>query len=175
MPAPARRHPRWFTPALIGGILVATAGLGTIATLSSGSEAEQVAVGGRSLVIPASHVTSLAREPHLFVRIKPPDKPFDIVHDSRGTGRHDRTGVPHIFSVNDAAQHDVWYARDERTLVVCRRASSPVGGCGTWLTYGGARWSILFPESRIREADRFVREATTILRTYDRASGRLIL
>lgn len=175
MPAPTRRHPRWFVPALIGGILIATAVLGTIATLTSGPQVEQVVIGQRSFVIPASHVTSLSREPHLFIRISPPDKPFDIVHDSRGTGRHDRAGVPHIFSVNDHEQHDVGYARDERTLVVCRRASSPIGGCGTWLKYGDGKWSILFPESRIGEADRFMREATIILRAYDRGSRHLIL
>jgi hypothetical protein len=146
---------------------VAVAALAGFGALLYDPPLQTLTVGQRSFVIPPADVSSRRRGPHLFIRVRPSGKPFELVHDSRLADARDETGVPHIFSVNDQGQHDVLYARDERSIVVCRRASSPAGGCGTWISYGGATWSILFPESRIGDADRFAREGVALLRKYD--------
>ena len=169
-----RDQPRWFVPVLFGGMLIAVAVLAGLGALLYDPAHETLKVGDRTFVIPPSEISSLTRDPHLFVRIRLPDRPFEIAHDARAASRRDRTGVPHIFSVNDHGEHDVWYARDGRSLVACRRATTPIGGCGTWVSYGGVTWSILFPESRIGEADSFAREAVDRLNRYDTSSRRLL-
>jgi hypothetical protein len=151
-------------------MFVAVAALAALAASFYEPPGEAVTIGTRSYVIPPGEVSSLTLEPYVFVRIRPDERGFEIVHDSRASGRHDRTGVPHVFSVNDRDGNDLRYARDKRTTIVCRRA----GGCGTWISQGGADWSILFPESRIGEADSFVREAMALLRKYDTRSSRLV-
>ena len=162
-----KNPPRWFVPTLLAGMLLAVAALVGTAALLYQPDHRVIAIGDRSYLIPPAEVSSFTRDPHLFIRIRPSDRPFEIVHDGRGKGRRDRTGVPHIFSVNDQGQDGVWYGRDERSMVVCRRASSPAAGCGTWINYGGATWSILLPESRIDDADSFARQATALLKKYD--------
>ena len=169
-----RDPPRWFKPVLFGGMLLVVVVLGMIAVLTVEADDDPLIVGERTFIVPPEHIISISREPPLFVRIKLPDRPFEIIHDARSDGLRDQTGVPHIFSINDQPGHDVWYGRDERTLFVCRRASSPFGGCGTWIRYGGAQWSVLFPESRVEDADRFAREAAVALRRYGSGSSRLI-
>ncbi|HEX6374638.1 MAG TPA: hypothetical protein VFZ91_02850 [Allosphingosinicella sp.] len=174
MAAPRRNPPRWFAPSIFAGLFLAVAALAGLGALLYEPDDEAVGIGDRTYVIPPADISSFTRDPHLFLRIKRADQPFEIVHDARGAGQRDRTGVPHIFSVNDQGHHDVWYARDERSTVVCRRAGSPVGGCGTWISYGGATWSILFPESRIGDADGFARQGTALLRKYDTRSSRIV-
>lgn len=167
MAATRRNPPRWFVPALFAGMLLAVAGLVGLGAALYRPVHRAIVIGERTYVVPPAEISSYAREPHLFIRIRPSGQPFEIVHDGRGAGRRDRTGVPHIFSVNDHGQDDVRYERDERSTIVCRRASSPAGGCGTWISYGGVTWSILLPESRIGEADGFARRATALLKKYD--------
>lgn len=170
MAPPRRDPPRWFAPSIFGGMFLAAAALAAVGALLYEPTDHTVDIGGRTYVIPPDDVSSLTLDPHLFIRIRRAGQPFEIVHDARGTGRRDRTGVPHIFSVNDQGQHGVWYARDERSTVVCRRASGSDGGCGTWISYGGVTWSILFPESLIEEADSFARRGTALLKKYDTKS-----
>lgn len=174
MAEPRRSPPRWFVPGLFGIMFLAVAALAGLGALLYDPPHETVTIGERTFVIPPDDVSTLTRDPHLFVRIRVTDRPFEMVHDARAAGRHDRTGVPHIFSVNDRGEHDLRYGRDGRSLVVCKRASSPAGGCGTWINYGGAVWSILFPESRRGDADEFAREAAALLRKYDTRTNRLV-
>lgn len=167
MTAPNREPRPWFVAALCAAMLVAAAAF--LWALQPGEPPADpaFAVGQRSYLIPPSQIISAMRDPHVFIRIAPPGRPFEIVHDGRAAGRRDPTGVPHIFSINDQGAHDVRYSRHGRWLVACRRASSPAGGCGTWMSYGGADWSVLFPESRAVETDSFVREARARLRSFE--------
>ncbi|TFI60094.1 hypothetical protein E2493_02280 [Sphingomonas parva] len=167
-----RDPPRWFGPGLLAGMFAAAAALAGAGVLLHRPDDQAVAVAGRTYVVPPGELSAHTRDPHLFVRIRPVDRPFEIVHDARATGRRDRTGVPHIFSVNDHAGHDVTYGRDGRSLVLCRRATGPAGGCGTWVEHGGATWSVLFPEVHRDRADALAREATALLRRYDTRAGR---
>ena len=174
MAAPRKDPPRWFVPVLFGAMLLAIAGLAGLGALLYDPPQGPITIGERTYVIPPEAVSSLTRHPQPFIRIRPPGKAFEIVHDARANGRRDRTGVPHIFSVNDHGHHDVRYGRDGRSLVLCRRAGSSAGGCGTWINHGGAIWSVLFPETRHGDADEFAREATALLRKYDTRSSRIM-
>ena len=173
MTAPQSEPPRWFKPAVFGAMLATIVVVAAIAAELGHDRAKPVAAGERAFAIPAGHLSAVSHEEPLFVRVKPPGRAYEIVHDARAAGRHDRAGVPHIFSVNDGDGHDVRYRRVGRTLVACRRASAPIGGCGTWIDYGGATWAVLFPESRIGEAERFAREVPALLRSYDTRPLRL--
>lgn len=174
MAVPRKDPPRWFVPALFGAMLLAVAALAGLGALLYDPPQDPITIGERTYVVPAAARSSIVRDPQLFIRIRPPGKAFEIVHDARVIGRRDRTGVPHIFSINDHDQHDVRYGRDGGSLVLCRRATSPAGGCGTWISYGGAIWSVLFPETRHEDAEEFAREATALLRKYDTRSSRII-
>lgn len=159
--------PRWFGPTLFGAMLLAVAGLTGLVAWLYVSPNETVKVGTRTFVIPPSALAELTPDPVQLVRIRPPGKAFEIVHDGRAVGRRDRTGVPHIFSINDGEAPDVRYGRKGRYLVLCRRSTSADGACGTWIDHGGAYWSVLFPEGRRSEAETFAREAALLLRKYD--------
>jgi hypothetical protein len=148
-------------------MLAGVAALAGLGGLLHDRSLHSMEIGGRHYVFPPETVSSSTAGPPVFVRLRPGGGAFEIVHDGRLSGKHDRAGVPHIFSVNDHGGHDLVYARSNRSIVVCRRASSPTGGCGTWVQYGGVTWSVLFPESRAGEADEFARQAAAELRTYD--------
>lgn len=166
--------PRWFAPALFGAMLLAVAGLTALVAWLYDPPNAAVRIGARAYVVPPSALSSLTPGPPAFVRIRPPGKAFEIVHDARAAGRRDPAGMPHIFSVNDNGPHEIRYDRKGRYLIACRRAGAPFGGCGTWIDHDGTTWSVLFPESRIADAEKFAREATLLLRKYDtRPSGLL--
>lgn len=162
-----KETPLWFAPAVWGAMFVAVVAISILATFLYEPQHERVSVGSRTFVIPPEDLSSFTRDPNLFIRIKRAGKPYEIVHDARAAGRRDRAGVPHIFSVNDRGDHDLGYSRDGRSLVVCRRASSPAGGCGTWISYGGALWSVLLPEAHRGDADRLAQDSAELLRRYD--------
>lgn len=164
--------PRWFIPAVFAGMALSAAGIGGAVALLHEPPDGTVSIGERTYVIPPDAVSSLDRDSDLSIRVRPAGEAFEIVHDAVAKGRRDAAGVPHIFSVNDGGQHDVWYAKKERSIVVCRPAPGSADVCGTWISYGGATWSVLFPEARIRDADRFARRARALLERYDtRAIG----
>lgn len=164
---PQARPPRWFIPAIIVGGLVALAGLVAMGYYLYDPPNEPIAIGERSYLIPPSDLAAYRQGPPMFVRVRPSGEPFDIVHDGRLEAQSDGKGLPFIFSVNDRPSSDVTYSRHGRSVVLCRRASSPSGGCGTWVSYGGRTWAILFPEARASDADQFVTRATALLRRYD--------
>ena len=169
-----RNPPRWFAPALFGGMVVAVAVMAGLGALLYDPLPGKVTIGARTYAFPEEHLSSAAGEPGSFVRIMPPGKAFEIVHNAAAAGMRDRTGVPHIFSINDRQQPDLSYHRVGHSLVLCRRASSPAAGCGTWIEYGGAVWSVLFPAALSNQADGFAREARAALRGYDVNSSRLL-
>lgn len=179
MIAQTRSPPRWFAPSLFAGMLLAAAALAALLTTLYERPDPALEIGDRTYAIPPAEISALTADP-IFVRIARADRPFEIVHDSRAAGRRDRTGMPHIFSVNDqtndetGADGEIWYARDRRSTLACRRTGSAPGACGTWIAYGGVNWSVLFPESRIKEADGFARQATALLRKYDTRSSRIV-
>lgn len=175
MGTPSNDPPWWFRPAVFGTIILAVAALWALVARDGGSAAEPIEISGSSFLIPPAHHTAKGDEGALFVRIKPPGKLYEIVHDARSEGRHDRAGLPVIFSVNDHGEHDVRYVRIRRALVACRRASAPAAGCGTWIDYRGTVWSVLFPEAHIEDAERIARDASAVLGGYDARSRRLVI
>ncbi len=131
-----------------------------------GQGAEVMSVSDQRYSFPSHHISSLTRKPHTFVRLKPPEKQFSLVYDSRAVGAQSGPGVPRIFSVNDEGQTGVEYHNSGRLLVVCRKAVHPKGGCGTVIDHGKAQWAVLFPIDRIREAEAIVGEARAQLNAY---------
>lgn len=124
-------------------------------------------VGDRIYKIPPSHIRSQSDHPHRFIRIKHPETPFELVYDSRSEHERDERGHPRIFGVNDEKAPDIDYYRTSKRVVVCRRAANPKGGCGTKVNYGGANWSIIYPDSRIGETERLASQAASLLKQYD--------
>lgn len=173
--APTRKAPPlWFRGALVAGAFIAALAIAAMFVLTYEREHEPLRIGNRTFVIPPEQIVSARGEPDLFVRIRPPGKPFEIIYDQQSSGARDRLGVPRIFSINDQSGADTYYSRDQRTLAVCRRGSTPSAGCGTWINYAGVKWSVLFPDSHVRDADRITREASAILRRYDSRATRLM-
>lgn len=172
MRRPARNDPpRWFRRALPLALIAAGVALAALIGLrSAGPEEERLRIGGRSLVVPAGDVTALVRRPHLFVRITTPDIPYDLVYDSRLQGRVDRRGVPLIFSINDEAQPEALVHPSAPRAILCRRASAPAAGCGTWLRHGAATWFVLFSESQLPQSSAIAASAIARLAAYDRGA-----
>lgn len=130
------------------------------------AELETLNVEGRAYAVPSGHISSLTREPHVFLRVKPPETRFSLVYDSRAVGAQSGPGVPRIFSVNDEGQTGVEYHQRGESLVVCRKAVHPNGGCGTMVDHDGAQWAVLFPLERLPEAEKLAREAVAMLDEY---------
>ena len=137
------------------------------ATATEPIQLERFSVGGRQFAVPSAHVHSMNREPHGFVRIKHPEARFELVYDSRLEGAWDEQGIYRIFSVNDGGAPAVEYHQKAGTLVVCRRAPSPRGGCGTKLRYGDGDWTVLFPYALLEEADEMLPRAFAVLNEYE--------
>lgn len=131
---------------------------------------ERLTAGSRTYAIPSRHISTVTREPHTFVRVKHPDRPYDLIYDSRSQGVTDRRGAPVIFSINDGQSPGIDYYRSGVGVVTCRRAVNPRGGCGLKLRHGENEWSLIFPESRLGEAEQFARDASSLLQRYDMSS-----
>lgn len=131
---------------------------------------ERLTAGERTYGIPSDHISTLTREPHTFVRIKHPERPYDLVFDSRTQGATDARGAPVIFSINDGKSPGIQYFRSGVGIVTCRRAVNPRGGCGIKLSHGRNEWSLIFPEKRVGEAESFVRDAAALLDRYQAAA-----
>ena len=92
-----------------------------------GETEERLTVGGTLYAIPSAHVSTVTRSPHVFVRVKHPERPYDLVFDSRTQGATDPNGAPVIFSINDGQSPGVHYHRSAAGTVICRRAVNPRG------------------------------------------------
>ena len=149
-----------------------SAAIASLAVLSAatacGAPETSVSVGERTYLVPPGHIVSQTMDPHTFIRIKHPDAPFELIYDSRSEHKRDEQGRPLIFGLNDENVPDIHYYRTIDRVVVCRRAVHPNGGCGTKVNYGGANWSIVYPDGRLEETETLVRHASTLLKEYDR-------
>lgn len=142
-----------------------------MSVVSCGSETEErLTTGDRTYLIPSQHISTVTREPHIFVRIKHPERQYDLIYDSRSQGRTDPQGAPVVFSINDGQSPGLVYFRSRAGMIVCRRAANPRGGCGLKLTHGKNEWSLVFPENLLNESAQFVRDASAQLQRYDKAS-----
>ena len=130
------------------------------------SAAEVFVLDGKTYSVPSAHVTSSNREGYTFVRIKNPDKPYELVYDNRAQGAEHGPGVPKLFSVNDEDQAGVDYHRGSNGTIVCRKAVAPEGGCGVRLKHRGTEWTILFPVARLGEASTLEPDALALLDRY---------
>lgn len=125
-------------------------------------------IDGAVYAVPESHVQSRADAPFRFVRIKPPDRPFELVFDSRSLKRTDRNGWPVIFSLNDGTAPNIDYAESEGLRIVCTRAPAPGGGCGFKLSDHRTEWTVLFPQIHLPAAGRIQEDAASQLQAYRR-------
>lgn len=119
-----------------------------------GEQPVRFRIADETYSVPSRQILSIKREPPGFVRIKDPDSPVELVFDARLQGRTDEAGVPLLFSINDGNYPRVsrWKTK-EGALIVCREAAArPRGGCGTPVRYGGATWSVIFPERSLGQA-----------------------
>ena len=137
------------------------------AASACGAPEPTVSVGERTYLVPPDQIVSRTEDPHTFIRIKHPEAPFELIYDSRSEHKRDEQGRPLIFGLNDENVPDIHYYRTTDRVVVCRRAVHPNGGCGTKVNYGGANWSILYPDSLLGETETLVRQAATLLKEYD--------
>lgn len=136
--------------------------------VSCGQETEErLTTGSRAYAIPSEHIGTVTREPHTFVRIKHPERPFELVYDSRSQGVPDARGAPTIFSINDGSSQGIDYHRSEVGIITCRRAASPGGGCGVKLKHGESEWSVLFGRSLLGKADQIAVDAVALLDHYE--------
>ena len=143
--------------------LIAMSVLGTACEKRS---VETFTVDGRTYSVPSRHLSSSSREPHVFLRIKHPEKPYDLVYDDRTPGAQLGPGVPRLFSINDEDQTGVEYRDLPDGTLVCRKAVHPKGGCGLRFQHHGVEWILLFPIGRAGEAALFKRDATALLDDY---------
>lgn len=119
----------------------------------SGIGHERFEAGPSTYMFPADTVASVQREPHRFVRVRPPDATFDLVWDSRLEGRTDARGLPAVFRMSEAPATLLGYVQTPAGIAGCRPGIAPaVRECGLSLPHGGTRWSLLLPESRLGEA-----------------------
>lgn len=160
---PARKEA--FLALRLAGAAAAFCGL---AGCQEGTEGELI-IGGEAYRFPAEHVTSIATEPHQFVRLSPPQMKFDLVYDSRLDRLPPRRA---IYSISDGPYPTVRSYGGSAGLVLCRRASHPNGGCGLSVEIGGGRWSVLFPETRLAEAAAIRDQAVRMLEVYRAAPDR---
>ncbi|HUE79326.1 MAG TPA: hypothetical protein VMN38_06810 [Sphingomicrobium sp.] len=123
-------------------------------------------IGSATYRVPESHIQSVNAEPHQFVRISPPDEPFDLVYDSRTKLQRDDRGWPVIFSINDRTGSNVSRYTAHDLKILCLRAVNPRGGCAMVLRVGDAEWSVLFPESQLQSARLIRQDAIDALDGY---------
>ena len=126
-----------------------------------------VTLSGVKYAVPEAHITSKSSKPHQFVRIKPPETSFELIYDSRTTGRSDQRGWPMIFSLNDERAPDVDRYSNEHLQVVCRKAVNPQGGCGLRVSHRGAEWGVLFPGDHLNSAGVIRQRALDTLARYE--------
>lgn len=124
-------------------------------------------VGDRVYRVPDSHIRSLTEEPHQFVRIKSPERSFELVYDSRTQDRDDPIGWPVLFSLNDAGAPNIKRHASRGLKVVCRQAVNPRGGCGFRISHRGADWAVLFPTAQLGQAHSISDRAEAALREYE--------
>jgi len=141
--------------------------LTTLAFVGCSNTASQVfAIDGQRYSVPAAHLLSGSREPHLFMRIRHPDRAYDLVLDERLQVAQNGPGVPRLFSINDGDAAGVEYYGRPTGTVVCRKAVPPNGGCGLRLVHSGVHWTVLFPVARLSEAETIQQDAARLLDSY---------
>ena len=125
-----------------------------------------ISLGDATYRVPDAHILSVSREPHQFVRIKPPERTFELVYDSRTAAQTDRFGWPVIFSLNDERAPNIDRHGGD-LMVVCREAVNPRGGCGLKVTHRGAEWTVLFPRAQFAAAHVIRQRALAVLADYE--------
>jgi hypothetical protein len=119
-----------------------------------------------SYLFPGAHVRSAIDEDHRFVRIKHPERSFELIYDSRIAGKTDVENWPQIFSLNDEGKPNVDRHAVGELKMVCRRAVHPRGGCGIEVRHRGTVWNAVFPRKDKMEAQTIKREALALLDSY---------
>lgn len=121
---------------------------------AEGERATSLRIGDAVYRIPQKHILSLTEQPHQFVRIKDPERNFELVYDSRTEDKEDALGWPVLFSLNDAGAPKIERHSSGDLKVVCRRAVNPRGGCGVRISHEGADWTVLFPRAHFEALGR---------------------
>ncbi len=148
----------------IGAIILT----GLLAACAESRQNVSLITDGESYAVPTPHVKSHTSAPHRFMRIKAPDRNFELTYDDRLLQRTAPNGWPVIFSLNDGAAPNLAYLERDGHKIVCRRASAPKGGCGFRLDHRGTEWSVLFPIDRLSAFDEVRTNATAQLDSYRR-------
>lgn len=134
---------------------------------TGGDRATSLKIGDAVYRVPAKHILSLTEEPHQFVRIKDPQRSFELVYDSRTQGKEDPRGWPVLFSLNDGQAPQIERHSSRDLKVVCRRAVNPRGGCGVRISHEGADWTVLFPRAHFERAQAVRDQALEDLEAYE--------
>ncbi|MGI8704595.1 MAG: hypothetical protein ACR2JJ_02145 [Sphingomicrobium sp.] len=134
---------------------------------AGGERTASLKIGEAVYWIPHKHILSLTGEPHQFVRVKDPERRFELVYDSRTQGKDDARGWPVLFSLNDGRAPQIERHSNKDLEVVCRRAVNPRGGCGVRISHQGADWAVLFPRAHFGAAQAIRDQALEDLKAYE--------
>ena len=145
----------------------------TLLGCAGGEPTRSLKVGDALYRVPVAQITSLTEEPHQFVRIKPPDRNFELIYDSRTAVKTDRFGWPVIFSLNDERAPGIHRHARGNLMVVCRQAVHPNAGCGVKVAHRGAEWSVLFADAHLEEALVIRHRALAALTAYEASFDRM--
>ena len=138
-----------------------------LASCADAARDSPLVIDGIAYSVPVTHAQSRAGTPPLqFIRIRPPDRPFELIHDHRTAKKVATNGWPVIFSLNDGTAPTVEHAESDGLKIVCVRAPAPAGGCGFRLSDRGAEWTVLFPQMHLASAGRIRDEAAAQLQAY---------
>lgn len=166
---PTRGERQIGRPSLSGGAFrpaqLAVLSLATLAACEA-SPPEQYQVGSTRYSIPADHLSAGRTEPEVFIRIRAPERGYELVFDQRTSGKFDDRGNPVVFSISDSAGQQLRYLRSDAGTIVRRGGANPYAGCGTSMEVPGATWSLLIPSGRLPEARRIAKQARADLRSY---------
>ena len=126
----------------------------------------EIQVANTVYQLPKSHLLSNLTTPRRFVRISTPERPFDLVHDSRNEGKFHRNGTPVLFSVSEHPALPTERHSVDGIAVMCRVAASPIDGCAFQLPHGEVSWTVLLPKTRLRASRTIREEAVSALEGY---------
>lgn len=134
---------------------------------------QRFSYGGQSFTVPAQDISVIRTvKGKTFIRLKLPDHPADIVFDEASEGQISASGVPIIFSINDRDYPRIEYTmREGGSMVICRFGMAAQSGCGTKFDHAGVELALLFPLSKLDDADSLVAEARRWLDRHNSANA----
>lgn len=148
--------------------LAALASVWLLASCTNAAQSVRIKMGETEYHLPKSHLLANRASPNRFVRISAPERPFDLIYDSRHRPVG-RDGIPLLFSVSEHSSNADRHFVGGLT-VLRRRASAPNDSCAFELPHGGVRWTVLFPSAHFGRTHEIREDALAALEQYRRGA-----